>query len=207
MSSVFARAARRALLPVAFSNGHHPLPRMAFGPALPVGCSSDDEYLDVDLSEPRAPAAVIAALGAELPDGFEVLDGGEIAPGTASIDASTAACVWHVDVSSLDAPPAPEALARAVAAFADTAALFVRKTVKGTQRTFDARPYVQRLTLTASGTFEVEITAGPEGSVKASTLIGELLGLPDAERPLLRVHKTATRFHAAESSATPTHAA
>ena len=207
MSSVFARAARRARLPVAFSNGHHPLPRMAFGPALPVGCSSDDEYLDVDLSETRAPAELVTALGAELPDGFELLDGGEITPGTASIDASTAACVWRVDVSSLDVPPAPELLARAVSAFTDAPALLVRKTVKGTQRTIDARPFVQRLTLMANGAFEVEITAGPEGSVKASTLIGELLGLPEAERPLLRVHKTATRFHAAESPATTTHAA
>jgi hypothetical protein len=61
MSSVFARAAKRAGLPVAFSQGHHPLPRMAFGPALPVGCSSDDEYLDVDLVAAIPPAEVVAA--------------------------------------------------------------------------------------------------------------------------------------------------
>jgi hypothetical protein len=78
--------------------------------------------------------------------------------------------------------------------------------VKGKERTIDARPFVRRLALADDGTFEVEITAGPEGSVKPSALIGELLALPDTERPLLRVHKTATRFRATARPAAP-HAA
>jgi len=202
LTSVFARAARRARLPVAFSNGHHPLPRMAFGPALPVGCSSDDEYLDVDLTTPWAPAELVAALGAELPDGFGLLSGEVVAPGTTSIDASVAGAVWRVDTSTLDEPPPAEALACAVAAFTAATALHVRKTVKGTERTIDARPLVRRLAVVGDGTFEVEIAAGPAGSVKPSTVVGELLGLPEAQRPLLRVHKTATRFHPADASAT-----
>src|SRR5262249_13102112 len=40
LSTTSLRAARRARLPVAFSRGHHPLPRLSFGPALPVGVSS-----------------------------------------------------------------------------------------------------------------------------------------------------------------------
>jgi radical SAM-linked protein len=195
MSSVFSRAARRASLPVAFSSGHHPLPRFAFGPALPVGCSSDDEYLDVDLTELRPPADIVAALACELPDGFELRSGSEIPRSTTSIDASMAACVWQVDVSALDVPPPADVLGRAVALFAETPTLPVQKIVKGTVRTVDARPFVQRLALVGTTALEIEITAGPGGSVKASTLVGELLGLPEADRPLLRVHKTATRFH------------
>jgi radical SAM-linked protein len=206
MSSVFARAAKRAGLPVAFSQGHHPLPRMAFGPALPVGCSSDDEYLDVDLVAAIPPIDVVAALGAELPDGFVLLTGAEIASSTTSIDASVDAFVWRVDVSALDAPPSAERLADAVHTFATTSALPVSKTVKGTQRTIDARPFVRRLTLVGDETFEVEIAAGPEGSVKPSTLIGALLALPERDRPLLRVHKTATRFRG-DAPPSTTHAA
>ncbi|HWP66750.1 MAG TPA: TIGR03936 family radical SAM-associated protein, partial [Candidatus Limnocylindria bacterium] len=206
MSSIFARAAKRAGLPIAFTNGHHPLPRFAFGPALPVGCSSDDEYLDAELTAACAPAALVRALGAELPDGFVLLDGEEIPPGTASIDASVAACVWRVDVSALDAPPSRERLAAAVAAFFAAPALPVRKTVKGKPRTVDARAVVRRLAVVADDAVEMEITAGPEGSVKPSALLGELLALPERERPLLRVHKTATRFRTPAPTAAP-HAA
>jgi hypothetical protein len=82
----------------------------------------------------------------------------------------------------------------------------VQKTVKGTRRTVDARSFVRRLELVDERTVEVEISAGPEGSVKPSTLIGELLGLPEAERPLLRVHKTASHFRDGGPAAA-THAA
>jgi radical SAM family uncharacterized protein/radical SAM-linked protein len=41
------RAFRRAGLPLVFSQGFHPLPRISFGPALPVGLSSLGEWLDV----------------------------------------------------------------------------------------------------------------------------------------------------------------
>src|SRR5439155_378961 len=67
LSTTFLRAARRARLPVAFSQGHHPLPRLSFGPALPVGVSSDDEWVDVELTTPLEPATLAARLGAELP--------------------------------------------------------------------------------------------------------------------------------------------
>jgi radical SAM family uncharacterized protein/radical SAM-linked protein len=201
LPTVFARAARRARVPVVFSNGHHPLPRLAFGPALPVGCSSDDEYVDVELTTPCTPGALVATLGPELPDGLELLGAEVVAPGTASIDASVVACVWSVDTSTLDEPPSAEALAGAAAAFAGAAALPVRKTVKGMARTIDARPLVRRLALVGNGTFELEIAAGPEGSVKPSAVIGELLALPETQRPLLRVHKMATRFRTADAPA------
>jgi hypothetical protein len=152
------------------------------------------------------PADVLHALGAELPEGVVLLAGAEIPPGTASIDASLTACVWRVDVSSLDAPPSAARLGEAVDRLAAATTLMVRKTVKGTQRTIDARPFVQRLELIDEQTVEVEISAGPEGSVKPSTLVGELLGLPEAERPLLRVHKTATRFRG-DAQPAATHAA
>jgi radical SAM family uncharacterized protein/radical SAM-linked protein len=206
MPSVFLRAARRARLPIAFSNGHHPLPRLSFGPALPVGCSSDDEYLDVDLTSPCVPNAFVTALAVELPEGLELEAGDEIPRDVPSIDANTAACVWQVDVSTLDAPPPAALLARALVTFAEATALTVQKTVKGTVRTIDARPFVRRLVLAGDHAFEIEITAGPEGSVKPSTLVGALLGLHESERALLRVHKTATLFRDG-ASRTAIHAA
>ena len=43
----FQRGLRRAGLPVCFSTGFSPHPRMSFGPPLPLGLTGDGEYFDV----------------------------------------------------------------------------------------------------------------------------------------------------------------
>lgn len=67
LQSVFERAFRRAELPLAFSQGFHPLPLLSFSRALPVGVASQGESLCVHLRELRDPAAVHAALADILP--------------------------------------------------------------------------------------------------------------------------------------------
>src|SRR5205814_4034315 len=91
IGSVFLRAARRARLPLAFSHGHHPMPRLSFSPAIPLGFSSDDEYVDIDLTAPVAVDGLVGRLAAELPDGLEPLAGSEVPCTAASIDAGIAA--------------------------------------------------------------------------------------------------------------------
>jgi len=46
VATLFARSCRRARLPIAYSQGFHPLPRISFGPALPVGMESEEDFLD-----------------------------------------------------------------------------------------------------------------------------------------------------------------
>ncbi|MDD5435165.1 MAG: TIGR03936 family radical SAM-associated protein, partial [Nitrospira sp.] len=48
--TTYARAFRRASVPVMFSEGFHPHPKMSFGPALPVGVESICEYMDAELT-------------------------------------------------------------------------------------------------------------------------------------------------------------
>ena len=197
LTAVLVRAARRAALPVAFSRGHHPTPKLSFGAALPVGCSSDDEYLDVDLTERLAPETVVARLAAELPDGLEPVAAAELAPAAPSIDAATIGVEWEVDVATLDRPPAPAALAEAVARFAEAPTFPVRKRTPKGERTVDARPLVARLETTGPTRLRLELVQAPDGGVKPSAVVGALLGIPAAEQPLLRVHKRATRFRPA----------
>jgi radical SAM-linked protein len=194
LTTVLVRAARRAALPVAFSHGHHPMPKLSFGAALPVGCSSEDEYVDVDLTERLAPTELVGRLAAELPQGLEPLAAAELPRTAPSIDADTIGVVWEVDVDTLDRPPAPEALADAVARFTDAASFpVVKRTPKG-ERTVDARRLVARLEASGPTQLRLELAQGSDGSVKPSLVVAALLGIPAAEQPLLRVHKRATRF-------------
>lgn len=57
---IWERGLRRAGLPVAYSEGFTPRPRISFGLALPTGYESEAEYLDVELD---AEAAGLSGLG------------------------------------------------------------------------------------------------------------------------------------------------
>ena len=52
VTRVLSRAFRRARIPTAYSRGFHPMPKMAFGPALPVGIASRAEFLDLETTLP-----------------------------------------------------------------------------------------------------------------------------------------------------------
>jgi len=67
------RGLRRARIPVAAVKGASQRPKMAFGPALGVGTTSEAEHLVIELAEPLDPAVVQSALNANLPPGIEVL--------------------------------------------------------------------------------------------------------------------------------------
>src|SRR5512133_2414458 len=78
------RAVRRADVPMAFSAGFHPHPRISYANAAPTGTASEAEYVELALSERVDPEAVRAALDEALPtglDGLQVVEasGGSLA--------------------------------------------------------------------------------------------------------------------------------
>ena len=186
---------------MAFSQGHHPLPRFSFGPALPLGVSSDDEYVDLELTAPLDAEEVAARLAAELPDGLEPVAAAEVPRSAPSIESEIESVTYTVDLAALDAPPPPAAVAAAVARFTTAPSVPVAKRGKSGERTVDARRFVRALELAGPDRLVVELGVGREGTLKAGTLVGELLGLAADVSPALRVHKVATRFRAAAEPA------
>lgn len=132
-SRAFERALRRAGVPMAYSSGFSPHPRISYANASPTGAATDAEYLEIGLSARRDPETVRQALNTALPDGLEVrevveADGGSLA------DRLTAS-VWELDIPGLDAAR----LHRAVAALLAVQTLPVQRMTKTGLREFDAR--------------------------------------------------------------------
>jgi radical SAM family uncharacterized protein/radical SAM-linked protein len=67
------RAVRRAELPVKYSAGFHPAPRISFGDALPLGVASEAEIIDLELTSPCEPTVALEMLNRELPEGVRTL--------------------------------------------------------------------------------------------------------------------------------------
>jgi radical SAM family uncharacterized protein/radical SAM-linked protein len=81
------RATRRAKLPMAFSGGFHPHPKLSFGPALPVGVSGECEYLDVELTEPWEASRLAGTLNQHLHEGFRVVTAARVDASVPTIEA------------------------------------------------------------------------------------------------------------------------
>lgn len=71
LQRLWERAARRADLPLVYSQGFHPQPKIQLAAALPLGFSSRCEIVDFWLSEDRT--LEIADLQAALPEGIQIL--------------------------------------------------------------------------------------------------------------------------------------
>jgi len=199
LGTVFLRAARRAKLPMAFSQGHHPLPRLSFGPALPLGFSSADEYIDLELTTASAPEEIAAAFARELPTGLRPLSAHEVSRSAAAIDAQVRSFVYDIDLAHLDDPPAPAVVADAVTRFAAAATFPVTKQTKTGPKTVDARRFVKSLCLAGPQRLTLEVTVSQEGTLKPGAVLEPLLALTPDAVPSLRVHKVTTYFAEAEA--------
>lgn len=141
----FERALRRAGVPMAYSSGFSPHPRISYANASPTGAASEAEYLEIALAEVREPATVQAALDAALPPGLDILEVVESPPG-ALADALTGSR-WQVVVVGVPS----EDCAAAAAAFLAEASVPVSRMTKNGLREFDARAAVVALEAVAEG--------------------------------------------------------
>ena len=103
VATLFARSCRRARLPLTYSQGFHPLPRISFGPALPVGMESEEEFLDILLNEEMPAKGLQQGLNAELPSGFHIHQAQQIGLDRPSVDVSIATQLYQVSLDTL--PP------------------------------------------------------------------------------------------------------
>src|SRR5512135_2798190 len=75
---LFYRASKRADLPLCFSEGFHPMPRIVFATALPVGMESLMEIVDLEFEGKISPPEIMEKLNQNLPTGIEIQEAGEV---------------------------------------------------------------------------------------------------------------------------------
>lgn len=129
----FERALRRADIPMAYSAGFSPHPKISYVGASPTGVASEAEYLEIGLARESDPEQIRTALDAALPDGLDVL---EVVPaGAGSLAERIEAAHWRVELSGVD----PDALHDAVLALLGRTELAVDRVTKDGRRSVDVR--------------------------------------------------------------------
>ncbi len=152
------RALRRSALPVSFTGGFHPLPRLQLALPLPLGVEGLGEWLDLEFVELVDPAAVRARLQVELPQEFQLLSAESVEVFGPSLSQQLEAARWQIQLTPATDPilPSMEQWQQAVAAVLAAPSLIWQDTdKKGRPRQRDCREALLGLSF----------TMGPGGSV------------------------------------------
>lgn len=134
LGRVWERALRKADLPIAYSEGFSPHPKVSFGDALPLGFASVAEFAELAFGGPVEIGAMTRRLNEAFPDGMAVLDATESTDGDRRLGKLLQASLWRIDYSRA------EGVADAVDALPADGPLLVRREKKGEMVAVDVRP-------------------------------------------------------------------
>ncbi|MBP7049916.1 MAG: TIGR03936 family radical SAM-associated protein [Phycisphaerae bacterium] len=197
MARLFQRACARADIPVRYSEGFNPHPRLSLPLPRPVGVESDDELLVARLcgasmtGSPSGPAGVQAAmmraLAGQLPAGIEVFDV-TLAASNASFQPRSAEYILPLRVH--EHPDLTARLADEIARVMDSEHCMVQRASadRRTVRSIDVRPFLLSIRLQGDK-LVVQHTMGDAGSIRVDEIL-QLFGLrtDDVEGPICRTH-------------------
>ena len=197
---MFERAVRRSEIPIAYSEGFHPHPKMAFGPPLPLGFISNAEYLDLQLSEPYC-SSYFSDLDRSLHPGFSLLEAKVIFSRSVSLSSSINLAIYEV---TLELPiDAIEWKLRALLS-KDTLPI-VRKTKDG-ERQMEARSSIKHLecqNLDGKTSLELALVLDPKGHVRPEEILGFGLGLDEKEIAESSIKRVALLVQKEDKALTP----
>jgi radical SAM-linked protein len=135
----FERALRRATVPMAYTSGFSPHPRISYPNASPTGAASEAEYLEIGLSVACDPDKVRDALDAALPPGLDVVEVSVARPGALAEELTGSR--WQVDLAGMSTAT----LQTARDEFLAKDVVLVERMTKNGLREFDARAAVVAL--------------------------------------------------------------
>jgi radical SAM-linked protein len=148
------RALRRSGLPVSFTGGFHPLPRVQFALALPLGAEADGEWMDIEFTMALRPEQARVQLQPQLPAGFTLLEAQTVDVHGPSLSQELVGARWQLLLQAptpADAPSPQAWQAAAQALLASDQWIWEDTDKKGRPRQRDCRPFLLDLELLCEG--------------------------------------------------------
>ena len=174
VARIWERALRRAEVPVAYTGGFSPRPKISFGLALSVGCESVAEYLDARLDATAYDVASLPSRLTEvLPAGMDALAAVAVEQATPSLQESVTSCMWRLELLDVGVTEMAALCERTL--LAET--LPVVRERKGRKVTDDLRPQILGLTPVGptdrGAELDAELGTQPRG-IRLTELLGVL---------------------------------
>jgi radical SAM family uncharacterized protein/radical SAM-linked protein len=179
--AAFYRSLRRSGLPLVFSAGFHPLPRVSFHGALPVGVESLAETLDVELAASLDPAVLVQTLNRVLPPGLKIEAAARLAKRLPPPRRETA--VYRVE------SPDPVFRDQAVETFLALEQVPVIRRRREENRTVDLRQLVARLTVADPRRLELHLHLREKDNLKVADALTHIFSLNEEQSRDLQIMK------------------
>jgi radical SAM family uncharacterized protein/radical SAM-linked protein len=198
----FARGLRRAGIPLAYTQGFNPQPRLSLAQALAVGIEGLRELGEVELSQPMGPEDLLVAWNRQLPPELKILRAWEVPLNGPSLSAGVRSAVYHIQLTPNGWDPTVLAglgNTEACATFLAQESIPVEVTKKGKAVALDLRPLLQEFAAVGENgvpAWLMRLRVGPAGSAKPATVMRSFLDgrvpLGDLDRMVssLRIART-----------------
>ncbi|MBD3348690.1 MAG: TIGR03960 family B12-binding radical SAM protein [Candidatus Eisenbacteria bacterium] len=188
VTRAWTRAVASSGLPVVYTQGFNPRPKLSFGPPLPVGATGEAEFVELELFRPAESGQIVRDLGAGLPPGVSPVSA---TPQKTRKSASAEACAAEYVIGNL--APLVELdrreIERRIGELLATRAVEVRRG----EKTKELRPSERIRSLEIERTDPLELRAvlelGREGSLRPVDVVGLLVGGDEWHARLARVHR------------------
>lgn len=168
LMTCFERAARRAQLPILYSQGYNPRPEMVFALPLGVGIETRKDYLDVSLDRPFDEEEFVKSMNTYLPQGIRILKSKAIPEPKDSIMSIVTTASYR-----FEAPGIRAAMEKALT----FETLEVEKMAKGKLKKTDIRPLLISLSQASDGNpdaVDFYCGAGSEKNVRPDLILSSL---------------------------------
>jgi radical SAM-linked protein len=192
VARAFERAFRIEELPLAFTEGFSPRPKVSFGLALSVGHESEAEYLDVELTESVDVDALSARLTPALPEGMPATGAVRLIERAPALQESITEVQYRVATFDGRGRPVSEAVLDAAASGAMASdELAVTRVRKGKESVDDLRPALRSIEVGHDGdapVLDLTLATQPRGARPREVLdaLDLLVGVGLTEHRVLR---------------------
>jgi radical SAM-linked protein len=168
LHKIWERSIRRAKLPLAYSQGFHPQPKLNLAAALPLGFSSRAEVMDIWLNEDVQNVA--SRLQAHAPPGLTILQAEQVDDKEPSLQTQVIAAEYQIEITEADIG---SNLTEKIASVLESESIpRVRR-----KKPYDLRPLIEELTLADDNRIFMRLTAR-EGATGRPEEVLDVLGIP-----------------------------
>ncbi len=189
MVNLLTRALRRAGAPMKYSQGFHPMPKVAFDDPLPLGMESHDEIFDIAVARRWASEDLAEKVNPGLPEGLRIVAVGPAPGGAPQTDRHTL-----YEIRSPEDLPFDKAMADAFLAL--ESAVIERTNRKGKLKKFDLRAMIQLLEWRSPGYLRLCLEQGPGRMVRPAEALMQIFGFDAASAGRVRVIKLESHVQA-----------
>jgi radical SAM family uncharacterized protein/radical SAM-linked protein len=185
------RAFRRAGIPLVFSHGFHPLPRISFGPPLPLGYESVAEFLDFQMQGNLSAEEVTLRMNRVLPGGVKFLETKEIPLQFPSVFDSIISNLYLVHFSETAGFPAEK-----IEDFSKEGKRLSWEAPKN--KSLDPKEMVESIQWVEKGVLQMRIRGGGGTSIRPEKILDRIFEWPEERKPAMTIQKVQAEFRNAD---------